>query len=185
MSFFPAPASVELVLGGARSGKSSYALACALRHDRDVCWIATAQAWDEEMASRIRRHQSERPAHWHTIEAPLALAEAIRTAAVTSSLIVVDCLTLWLSNCLLDNDKLCLAREQDALAEVLASHAGRLLLVSNEVGSGIVPDNALARQFRDAAGHLHQRLAQLVPDVTILQAGLPFPLKRAGQACWQ
>lgn len=183
LSPFPAPKATELILGGARSGKSSHALNQALAWQGDVCWIATAQALDAEMAERIIRHRSERPAHWRTIEEPCHLAHALKQAA-GSGLIVVDCLTLWLSNCLFGSGST-FEEELAALTiqlEAMQSH--RILLVSNEVGSGIVPDNAMARQFRDSAGYLHQQLARLVPDVTLIQAGLPLPLKRAGSPCW-
>ncbi|WP_028451380.1 bifunctional adenosylcobinamide kinase/adenosylcobinamide-phosphate guanylyltransferase [Chitinilyticum aquatile] len=186
MNFFPRPVAAELILGGARSGKSSHALSSALAWHGDVCWIATAQACDSEMRERIERHRHERPAHWRTIEEPLWLARALRDAGhAPETLIVVDCLTLWLSHCLFDATGTSHDEQENALLAHLAGATGqRILLVSNEVGSGIVPDNAVARQFRDAAGRLHQRIAACVPDVTLIQAGLPLPIKRAGQPCW-
>jgi adenosylcobinamide kinase/adenosylcobinamide-phosphate guanylyltransferase len=139
-----------LVLGGARSGKSRYAQqrveACAGR----LAYIATAQALDAEMADRIARHRADRDARWHTIEAPLDLAAALARAGESHAAILVDCLTLWLSNLLLaDRDP---QREGMALAEAVAACPVPVALVANEVGLGIVPDNALARRFRDEAG---------------------------------
>lgn len=183
--------SAELVLGGARSGKSHYALNQTLAHVAlhrcidAVCWIATAQAFDLEMQQRIDHHKAERPTDWQTIEAPLFLSAAlIQTSA---SVIVVDCLTLWLSNWL--------CRDLHGLdsAEWLAERAAffvqleqltqcpnrRLLLVSNEVGFGIVPDNAMARRFRDEAGRLHQQIAAVVNQVVLVVAGIPMLVKHA------
>ncbi|WP_028456120.1 bifunctional adenosylcobinamide kinase/adenosylcobinamide-phosphate guanylyltransferase [Chitinilyticum litopenaei] len=190
---FPPPQGAELILGGARSGKSSHALRIARESGKSVCWIATAQAFDDEMQERIIRHRQERPPHWQTLEAPLQLAAAI--ADTRASCVVVDCLTLWTSNWLLSGDdagwQVELAALQQEVARIAQGAAlpdgeqRRLLLVSNEVGAGIVPDNALARAFRDRAGHVHQALARACPDVTLIQAGLPLPLKRAGRACWQ
>lgn len=171
---------VELILGGARSGKSGYALELAKAHGDGVSWIATAEALDDEMRLRIQRHQAERPAAWRSVEAPLALAAAIEQAAAPGRCLVVDCLTLWLSNCLLCPDPAIWPAQKEALLAVAARAPGRLLLVSNEVGCGIVPDNALARRFRDEAGWLHQALAARVPRVTLVVAGIAVPVKRSG-----
>lgn len=167
------------VLGGARSGKSRHAQAvaeAAARSDAagstvvSLVYVATAQAFDDEMRDRIARHRDDRDARWRTIEAPLDLAAALRGEDGADTVMLVDCLTLWLSNLLLaDAD---IDREVDRLSETLAGLEGRAILVSNEVGLGIVPDNALARRFRDAAGLLHQRLAAQVDTVDVLMAGL-------------
>ena len=167
-----------LVLGGARSGKSRYAQqrveACAGR----LAYIATAQALDAEMADRIARHRADRNARWHTIEAPLALAAAIARAGESHAAILVDCLTLWLSNLLLaDRDP---QGEGATLAEAIGACPVPVALVANEVGLGIVPDNALARRFRDEAGRLNQRLAAMADEVVFVAAGLPMVLKGAG-----
>lgn len=178
--------SVELILGGARSGKSRYALQQALVHDQAmhrVAWLATAQAYDAEMHARIVHHQAERPAHWQTIEAPLALADALQHC--TAPYVVVDCLTLWLSNWLCREDAGLEAidwqRERQhffAQLQIWQTDVQRqLLLVSNEVGFGIVPDNPLARRFRDEAGRLHQQIAQQADRVTLVVAGIPLPIK--------
>lgn len=181
--------SAELILGGARSGKSHYALTQALAHAAlhshadAVCWIATAQAFDLEMHQRIAHHKAERPTDWQTIEAPLSLSAAL--TQTSASFIVVDCLTLWLSNWLcrdphgLDAPDW-LAERAAFLVQVEQLNQcpnRRLLLVSNEVGFGIVPDNAMARRFRDDAGRLHQHTATLTDRVTLVVAGIAMPVK--------
>lgn len=165
----------ELILGGARSGKSRYALDRALAHDGPVTWIATAQAGDAEMSERIRHHRAERPAHWTTLEAPLQLATALQSSA--SQLVVIDCLTLWLSNWLCGDDEAGWHNERQAMLAAIAENTGPLYLVSNEVGFGIVPDNALARRFRDEAGRLHQDIARQIEQVTLVVAGMPLTVK--------
>lgn len=180
------PPDVELVLGGARSGKSGHALAVAQAwgraHGESVSWIATAEAHDDEMRERIERHRAERSPAWRSVEAPLHLAAGLLQEAVPGRCVVVDCLTLWLSNCLLMDDaqggEAVWPRERDALLAALGHVGGRLLLVSNEVGCGIVPDNALARRFRDEAGRLHQQIAERVPRVTLVVAGIALAVKR-------
>jgi adenosylcobinamide kinase/adenosylcobinamide-phosphate guanylyltransferase len=166
-----------LVLGGARSGKSRYAQARAEATGLDRCFIATAQAFDEEMHDRIARHQQDRDALWHTVETPMALAQAIHIHAAPGRVLLIDCLTLWTSNLLLAD------RDIDAatgdLVAAIAAAPGPIILVANEVGLGIVPDNALARRFRDAAGLLNQRVAATVREVQFLAAGLPLTLKGA------
>jgi adenosylcobinamide kinase/adenosylcobinamide-phosphate guanylyltransferase len=167
----------ELILGGARSGKSALATRRAAESGRAVTWIATAQALDAEMAERIARHRAERPPQWTTVEEPLRLADALRRVAAADSCVVVDCLTLWLTNLMLADDSAMLAEESAALMEVLPALPGHLILVANEVGLGIVPENALARRFRDEAGRLNQSLASLCERVTLVAAGLPLALK--------
>jgi adenosylcobinamide kinase/adenosylcobinamide-phosphate guanylyltransferase len=170
----------ELVLGGARSGKSALALRRAEafgRSGRAVTWLATAQALDAEMAERIARHRDERPAGWRTVEEPLWLAQALQNYASDGACVVVDCLTLWLTNLMLAEDATLLEQETAALLAALPVLPGELILVANEVGLGIVPDNALARRFRDEAGRFNQAVAALCERVTFVAAGLPLVLK--------
>ncbi|CAN7441370.1 bifunctional adenosylcobinamide kinase/adenosylcobinamide-phosphate guanylyltransferase [Caulobacter sp. LjRoot300] len=166
----------NLVLGGARSGKSAFAqgAAEALAADGRLVMIATAQAFDSEMAERIARHQKDRGPAWTTLEAPLDIAGALATLGA-DDVVVVDCLTLWLSNLMLGEQDVATAAA--GLVEAVGRFEGALWLVSNEVGFGIVPDNALARRFRDEAGRLHQALAQAADAVTLVVAGLTLRLK--------
>jgi adenosylcobinamide kinase/adenosylcobinamide-phosphate guanylyltransferase len=168
-----------LVLGGARSGKSAFAQKAAEKAVGDglATLIATGQAFDDEMAERIARHQADRGESWVTVEAPIALAAAI-TALPHDAVAVVDCLTLWLSNLMLD-DRDIEAAATELVAAVVACPA-RLWLVSNEVGLGLVPETPLGRRFRDEAGRLHQRLAQAVDEVYFVAAGLPLRMKPQG-----
>ncbi len=168
-----------LVLGGARSGKSAFAQKAAetaVGAGRPVL-IATGQAFDDEMAQRIARHRADRGESWTTIEAPLALPEAI-AALPADAVAVVDCLTLWLSNLMLDERDI-EAAAAELVAAVVACPA-RLWLVSNEVGLGIVPETPLGRRFRDEAGRLHQRLAAVADEVFLVAAGLPLRMKPQG-----
>jgi adenosylcobinamide kinase/adenosylcobinamide-phosphate guanylyltransferase len=170
----------ELILGGARSGKSALALRRAEapgRPARVVTWLATAEALDAEMAERIARHRAERPAAWHTVEEPVHLAQALRRCCTAEGCVVVDCLTLWLTNLVLSADPALLEREAAAFLEALPALPGELVLVANEVGLGIVPDNPLGRRFRDEAGRLNQAVAALCERVTFVAAGLPLQLK--------
>ena len=166
-------ARVSLVLGGARSGKSARALTLADRPPH--VFIATAEALDDEMRARIRRHQAERGADWATVEAPLDLAAALRDNAGDGVTLLVDCLTLWLSN-LMHHERDAEA-EAEALLAALAAAPGRVVLVSNEVGMGLAPVNALGRAFRDAQGRLNQRVAAAADHVEFVAAGLPLILK--------
>ena len=166
----------ELILGGARSGKSAFAQRLAMTSGLRVTYLATAQAGDAEMAERIARHRAERPSDWGLIEEPLALAAALRTHAAPNRCLLVDCLTLWLSNLLAAGDNT-LTAETQALRTVLPALPGHLLLVSNEVGQGIVPTNPLARRFRDETGLLHQAVADCCDRVSFVIAGLPLTLK--------
>lgn len=169
----------ELILGGARSGKSRYAEQQAEVSDKTVIYIATAEAWDEEMRERISLHQQQRPSAWRLVEEPVELAKVLRREAATGHCLIVDCLTLWLSNLLLADERQpgLFERERNDLLDALPELGGRTLLVSNEVGQGIVPDNALARRFRDEAGRLNQQLAALCERVTLVTAGIPMILK--------
>lgn len=166
----------EFVMGGARSGKSALAQQRALESGLNVIYLATAQANDEEMVARIARHRAERPAEWGLVEEPLALADALKTHAAPHHCLLVDCLTLWLSNLLIAGEEQ-LDRETRRLLDTLPSLPGSVVLVSNEVGQGIVPTNPLARRFRDEAGRLHQAVASCCDRVTFVIAGLPLILK--------
>ena len=169
------------MLGGARSGKTSYAQALAesarLRNGGapDLLMIATAEAGDAEMAARIAHHQAARGPRWRSMDISVALSAALREHAAPDRVILVDCLTLWLSNLMhasMDPDACGIE-----LAQCCSQLNGPVILVSNEVGQGIVPDNALARAFRDHAGRLHQRVAARADRVILITAGLPCVLK--------
>ncbi|CAN5281975.1 bifunctional adenosylcobinamide kinase/adenosylcobinamide-phosphate guanylyltransferase [soil metagenome] len=167
-----------LVLGGARSGKSACAQtsaeALAAETGGRLVMIATAQAFDSEMVERIARHREDRGSAWTTLEAPLDLPAAL-VSLRASDVVVVDCLTLWLSNLMLEERDV--AKAAAELVAMAGRFDGALWLVSNEVGFGIVPDNALARRFRDEAGRLHQALAYAADTVTLVMAGLTLRLK--------
>nr|WP_210425353.1 bifunctional adenosylcobinamide kinase/adenosylcobinamide-phosphate guanylyltransferase [Spongiibacter thalassae] len=169
---------MELYLGGARSGKSRLAEARARASGLELVYIATATAGDTEMAARIAAHQSDRAGcGWLTVEAPEALAAAIREHASAQRCILVDCLTLWLSNWLIKEDAQQWQRIKDELLALLEGIPGRVILVSNEVGQGVVPMGALSRQFVDESGRLHQDIAQLADRVVLVTAGLEQILK--------
>ncbi len=174
----------ELILGGARSGKSSLALQRAHDSGRNVVFVATAQVTDAEMQTRISRHRSERPENWQTVEAPTQLATTLLKLDKHNAFIVVDCITLWLSNVLctgladtpeFDDDAW--QSERKLLLECLPTLQAEIVLVSNEVGWGIVPDNLIARRFRDEQGRLNQLLASCCERVTLVAAGLSLTLK--------
>jgi adenosylcobinamide kinase/adenosylcobinamide-phosphate guanylyltransferase len=165
---------LTLVVGGARSGKSAFAERLITATRRPRRYIATAQAWDDEMRTRIAQHQRDRGGDWLTVEAPLDLAAAL-AAARPAEVVLIDCATLWLTNHLLaDHD---LPARTEALIAALAACQAPVIIVSNEVGWGIVPDNALARRFRDEQGRLNQRLAATSDLVVTVIAGLPLVLK--------
>ena len=166
-----------LVLGGARSGKSRYAQSLAETSRLRPVLIATAQAHDAEMALRIARHAASRDARWTVVEEPVAVAVALRREARKDRIVVIDCATLWLSNLLLKNDNLAAATQD--LARGVAGLAGPVIFVSNEAGCGIVPENALARAFRDAQGLLNQALAEACEAVVLINAGIVTCLKPA------
>ena len=167
---------VTLVLGGARAGKSRHAEAMIEASGvQAAVYIATAEAGDVEMATRIAAHRARRGGLWHTVEAPLDLGEAVAASAEPGRPILIDCLTLWLSNLMhagADSDE-----AADRLVEALDGLPCPVVMVANEVGLGIVPDNALAREFRDLAGRLNQRIAARAERVVFLAAGLPLLLK--------
>ncbi len=167
---------IELVIGGARSGKSSYAERQARESGLRVTYVATCEARDDEMTTRIAHHRERRPAEWRTVEEPLLLAATLRREAAADACLLVDCLTLWLTNAMF-------AKREDGIDKLLAvlpTLPGRVILVSNEVGWGIVPENALARRFRDEQGRLNQRIAAIADQVTLVAAGLPLGLKSSG-----
>lgn len=172
---------IELVLGGARSGKSRYAEQQAIESAKQVIYIATAEAGDAEMTMRIKRHRDDRPQHWQTVEEPIKLAQVIQQYSDTNVCLLVDCLTLWLTNILFNRQgevqQAVFEQETVALFEVLADFSGRLILVSNEVGLGIVPMDKMSRRFVDETGFLHQKIAVLSDKVVMLTAGLPQVLK--------
>ena len=168
---------LELILGGARSGKSRYAESRAV--DGERVYIATATAGDGEMATRIARHRDDRGPHWQTVEEPIALARVLQQHAAPGRVVLVDCLTLWLTNLLLSDDRDVFARERAALLTWLPAHRGHVVFVSNEVGQGVVPMDALSRRFVDESGWLHQELAQFCDRVVFVTAGLPQVLKES------
>jgi len=167
-------AGTFLILGGARSGKTRHALALAERMPKRV-YLATAEAWDDEMRDRIAHHKRERDHTWQTVEEPLDLPGAIEATDGLDQAIVVDCLTLWLSNLMgAERD---IEQAVARLIESLADRSSTIIMVSNEVGLGIVPENALARAFRDAQGRLNQQIAAAVDHVDFVAAGLAMNLK--------
>ncbi len=172
---------IELVLGGARSGKSRYAEQQAIASGLQVVYIATAEAGDEEMQARIAHHRQHRPEHWLTVEQPVYLAQAIQENASPQHCILVDCLTLWLCNVLFDKQgELQSERYQcqsGALLATLSECQQRVILVSNEIGLGVVAADAMTRRFVDEAGFLHQKIAQISHRVVLVTAGLPQILK--------
>jgi adenosylcobinamide kinase/adenosylcobinamide-phosphate guanylyltransferase len=168
---------LTLILGGARSGKSALAERLALESGRDVVYIATAQALDAEMSERIAHHPSRLPAAWTSIEEPMALGAVLREQARQHRFLLVDCLTLWLSNLLGAEDPVRFATEREALLDALEVATGDVVFVSNEVGLGITPLGELTRRFVDEAGRLHQALAQRCDRVVFVAAGLPLTLK--------
>lgn len=174
---------LTLILGGARSGKSRFAQRLAERAQR-VCYIATATPGDDaEMLARVARHRAERSASWRTIEEPLALADAVERSARDAEIVLVDCLTLWLSNLSWEYRDAEPGRLEDSVREQIrriaeASHIGHVVVVSNEVGTGIVPDAAVSRAFRDVQGLLNQWAAEAADEVILMVAGLPLYLKQ-------
>lgn len=179
----------ELIIGGARSGKSAYAEKRASESGLRIVYVATAQVLDGEMERRVALHRARRPLEWGLIESSLNLAETLAQHARADTCLLVDCLTLWLTNVLFAGDAARLAEagqapecprftaETSALIDVLPSLPGRIIMVSNEVGCGIVPMNAVSRLFADEQGRLNQRVASVSESVTLVAAGLPLPLK--------
>ena len=167
-----------LVLGGARSGKSNYAQSLARNSGLAVHYIATAQALDQEMALRIDHHKHQRPDEWRLIEEPVALSKVIQCEASQERLLLIDCLTLWLNNLICRGDSDQQIRQQvSELATVAASAKGSVVMVSNEVGLGIVGENPLVRRFIDQSGWMNQQVAAQAQQVILVSAGLPLQLK--------
>ena len=165
---------LTLVLGGAASGKTAWAERLVLGSGSEAVYLATAQAWDQEMQDKIDRHRAARGDRWHTVEAPLDLVPALRGTGKGQAMLL-DCATLWLSNIILaERDP---EAQTDGLLGALTLCQAPVVVVSNEVGAGIVPDNALARRFRQAQGELNQRLAAQAELVVAVMAGLPLVLK--------
>jgi adenosylcobinamide kinase/adenosylcobinamide-phosphate guanylyltransferase len=164
-----------LVLGGARSGKSHYAQARAEELAGQLIYLATAQAFDEEMRERIALHRADRGLRWSAVEAPLELPETITACSTPETVVLVDCLTLWASNLMLAERDTVAATQR--LLRAVSAARGPVILVANEVGMGIVPDNALARRFRDVAGRINQEMSAAVDEVVMMFAGLPLELK--------
>ncbi len=171
---------IELILGGVRSGKSLLAEQRALASGLAVTYMATATVGDAEMAERIRHHQSRRPSEWGLVETPFDLAGALATHAAPGCCLIVDCLTLWLSNWLCadgESDESNFTTQRQALLNILPGLSGHIILVSNETGMGVVPMGKLSRRFCDESGRLHQEVATLCHRVTLTVAGLPLTLK--------
>jgi adenosylcobinamide kinase/adenosylcobinamide-phosphate guanylyltransferase len=175
-------ASSLLIVGGARSGKSRFAVE-GLAHRGRIVFVATAEARDEEMAKRIARHRAERPSHWTTVEEPLDLVRTLRGLEGKTDGLVVDCLTLWVSNRLLrgDGDDAIL-EEASALGELIGRRRSRLTLVSNEVGQGVHPETASGLRFRDLLGSVNQRIAIACDTVVLMVAGIPLTVKAPAAA---
>ena len=179
-------AKIILVTGGARSGKSSFAEKLAKTAGKKIAYIATAEIWDAEMAERVDLHQRRRPAGWLTFEAPRQAETAIAEAAANAEVILFDCLTVYSSNCLLAQPddatppvrRNAVLEALDRLVKAARQVSGTVIFVTNEVGDGIVPDNALAREFRDVAGLVNQKVAQAADEVYWVVCGLPVEIKR-------
>lgn len=173
--------NVHLILGGARSGKSAFAEKLAMESGLPVTYIATAQVYDAEFGLRVAHHKNRRPPHWKTIEQSFNLAEALLAHAKAGECIIVDCLTLWLAQCICPDcerpEQLHWDSERKALLDALATVQGHVFLVSNEVGMGIVPLGEINRQFQDEQGRLNQAIAQIADKVSFIAAGLPLNLK--------
>ena len=166
---------ITFILGGSRSGKSSFALDCASKLRGSKAFIATAQAFDEEMKERIERHKKERSADWKTFEEPTALPQILSRISEDHDVIIVDCLTLWLSNLIMNDTAV--DADIESLLSAAATCPSCIFIVSNEVGMGIVPENALARRFRDLAGTLNRRVAEIANVVYLVAAGIPLKMK--------
>lgn len=173
--------AIHLVLGGARSGKSAYAEQLATASELAVTYIATAQVYDDEFAKRVAHHKARRPKNWQIIEAPFNLAATLAIHANENTCVIVDCLTLWLAQCICPEcespETVSWDKERAALLNVLPSLKAEIILVSNEVGMGIVPLGEINRQFQDEQGRLNQTVATIADEVSFIAAGLPIKLK--------
>lgn len=168
---------LQLILGGARSGKSRLAEKIAQDSALTVIYIATAQAWDEEMQSRIEHHRQQRPSHWTVIEEPIYLADQLLQIDQANQCILVDCLTLWMTNLLLHENTELQLQQCQKLLNILPKLQSKIILVSNETGLGVVPMGEISRKFVDEAGRLHQQLGQIAEKVVFCVAGFPMILK--------
>jgi adenosylcobinamide kinase/adenosylcobinamide-phosphate guanylyltransferase len=169
--------TLTMLTGGARSGKSRFALELAGRHPAPRVFVATAEACDAEMADRIARHRAERGTGWQTVEAPLDLAGALRSLPAETDVAVVDCLTVWLGNLMHHRGERESYAEVAGLLATIEQPPCDLILVTNELGMSIIPDNPLARRFRDVAGRLNQEVARRAGRVLLMVSGLPLALK--------
>jgi adenosylcobinamide kinase/adenosylcobinamide-phosphate guanylyltransferase len=167
----------SLILGGVKSGKSLFAEQLAVQLAQPVTYIATAQAWDDEMRVRIQAHQQQRPSEWQTVEAPLHLAQALQASDAPQTTLLVDCLTLWITQLLCHEDPDLLIHELTAFQSLLPNLRADVILVSNETNMGIIPMDALSRRFCDIAGKLHQQLAPYCDTLVLTVAGLPLYVK--------
>jgi adenosylcobinamide kinase / adenosylcobinamide-phosphate guanylyltransferase len=170
-----------LVTGGSRSGKSGYALQTATRFAEPRVFLATAQAFDDEMRERIEAHRRSRPAGWSVVEEPRDVPAALRAAVGKAGTVIVDCVTLWLSNLLLADegfDEWTAAARAQELADAATRTGRAVIVVTNEVGSGVVPENALARRFRDCCGRANQVLARAADEVHFMVSGIPLAIKK-------
>ncbi len=168
-------ANCQLILGGARSGKSRHGEQIAKDSGLEVIYVATAQAYDDEMVKRITQHQLDRPDHWQSIEEPLNLPGIIKENSHAQNVILIDCLTLWLMNLL--EAKLDIPAQVDLLLNALDLSQGQVIMVSNEITMGVVPMGEMSRQYVDELGRMHQRIAQQAQSVTLMVAGLPLSIK--------
>ena len=170
-----------LVTGGSRSGKSGFALETAGRFAPPRLFLATAQAFDEEMRQRIEAHRKSRPPGWALAEEPLAVPETLSRALATAGTVIVDCITLWVSNMILADEAMeerQVGERAESLARISAETPAAVIVVTNEVGSGVVPDNPLARRFRDCAGRANQVLAAAAREVYLMVSGIPVAIKK-------
>ena len=168
---------IHFIIGGARSGKSSYAESLARKSGSDVIYIATAQAYDDEMQRRIQQHKNPRPGAWVTVEEPIEISDVIRNESAVNNCLLIDCLTLWVTN-LLSADK-DITDYKDRLVDAIGRVKGDIILVSNETGMGVVPMGELTRRYCDEAGWLHQKIAALADQVVLMVAGIPVVIKPA------
>jgi Adenosyl cobinamide kinase/adenosyl cobinamide phosphate guanylyltransferase len=170
-------AAVSLILGGARSGKSRYAEKLATDSHKEVIYVATATAFDEEMQARITHHRQQRNPEWFSVEEPLHLPEIIHEYSSASRCLLVDCLTLWMNNILFMTPDMSPSHYVDRLVQTCRTTPGELIFVANEVGLGVIPMGKISRQFVDESGRLNQRMAEIADHVTFIAAGLPMTLK--------
>lgn len=173
--------TTHLILGGARSGKSAYAEKLALESGLEVTYIATAQVYDDEFGLRVQHHKDRRPSDWKAVEVPHLLAATLVNEAAPNRCLIIDCLTLWLAQCICPEctppEGVDWALQRSLLLKTLPALSGQIILVSNEVGMGIVPLGEINRQFQDEAGRINQAVAEICDKVTFIAAGLPLKLK--------